>query len=45
MSEKKLNTRWREGAQRYSPKEAAALAKLREEPGWRNGARVVKRAT
>lgn len=33
--------RWKSGGQRFEAKELAAIK--REQPGWRNGAKVVKK--
>ena len=35
--------RWKKGGVRYTDPQRAELAKFSEQPGWRNGARVVKK--
>jgi hypothetical protein len=43
VSKKKINSRWRAGATRYSEEERRYLQSFREREGWRHGARVYRR--
>jgi hypothetical protein len=42
-SKPKTNSRWGKNGKRNAPGDEAILKQFKEQAGWRNGARVVKR--